>query len=103
MLRAVLLAFALTLSAVPVAAGTIDDAYAAYNSGDYKSAARLFRLLADQGNASAQYNLGLMYSNGQGVPQDYVLAHMWLNCNRPLKAALFVLVVNCHDDLNGRR
>ena len=79
MLRVILLAFALTLSAAPVAAGTIDDAYAAYNSGDYKSAARLFRPLADQGNASAQYNLGLMYNNGQGVPQDYVMAHMWLN------------------------
>ncbi|MFN2150265.1 MAG: SEL1-like repeat protein, partial [Anaerolineales bacterium] len=27
----------------------------------------------------AQYNLGLMYSKGRGVPQDYVKAHMWLN------------------------
>ncbi len=27
----------------------------------------------------AQYNLGLMYHNGQGVPQDYVHAHMWFN------------------------
>ena len=27
----------------------------------------------------AQLNLGDMYEKGQGVPQDYVLAHMWLN------------------------
>ena len=26
-----------------------------------------------------QYNLGVMYDQGQGVPQDYVLAHMWWN------------------------
>ena len=25
------------------------------------------------------YNLGLIYANGNGVQQDYVLAHMWLN------------------------
>jgi TPR repeat protein len=35
--------------------------------------------LAEQGYANAQYNLGLMYSKGQGVPQDYVRAHMWFN------------------------
>ena len=27
----------------------------------------------------AQLNLGLMYSKGHGVPQDYVSAHMWMN------------------------
>ena len=37
------------------------------------------RLAAEQGFASAQYNLGLMYANGEGVPQDYVAAHMWFN------------------------
>ena len=34
---------------------------------------------AEQGDASAQYGLGLMYSDGQGVPQDNVYAHMWFN------------------------
>ena len=28
---------------------------------------------------SAQQTLGIMYSVGQGVTQDYVWAHMWLN------------------------
>jgi len=46
---------------------------------DYKEAVRLYRLSAEQGNAFAQYNLGVRYYNGQGVPQDYVLAHMWWN------------------------
>jgi hypothetical protein len=39
----------------------------------------LYRLAADQGDASGQTKLGAMYGNGQGVPQDYVLAHMWFN------------------------
>ncbi len=32
-----------------------------------------------QGNAAAQSNLGTLYGEGQGVPQDYVLAHMWFS------------------------
>lgn len=38
-----------------------------------------YRKAAEQGNAGAQANLGLMYERGQGVPQDYAQAHMWLN------------------------
>ena len=34
---------------------------------------------ADQGIALAKFNLGIMYSRGQGVTQDYVNAHMWFN------------------------
>ena len=32
-----------------------------------------------KGHAGAQYNLGFMYDNGRGVPEDYVQAHMWFN------------------------
>ena len=32
-----------------------------------------------QGDARAQASLGAMYYHGQGVPQDYVQAHMWWN------------------------
>ena len=32
---------------------------------------------AAQGNAEAQYFLGMMYANGRGVPQDYVTARGW--------------------------
>ena len=35
------------------------------------------RITANGGNAKAQYNLGLMYANGQGVPQDYAVAVEW--------------------------
>ncbi len=37
------------------------------------------RKSAEQWYAKAQYILGLMYRNGEGVPQDYVQAHRWLN------------------------
>ena len=33
----------------------------------------------EQGYATAQSNLGNMYANGQGVPEDDVLAYMWWN------------------------
>jgi uncharacterized protein len=37
------------------------------------------RKVADQGDAYGQIFLGLMYRDGQGVPQDYIRAHMWFN------------------------
>ena len=46
---------------------------------DYAAAVSWYRKAADQGNAKAQFNLGLMYGNGQGVPQNYVQGHMWFN------------------------
>jgi uncharacterized protein len=58
-------------------AGEIEDGVAAFQRGDYATAMRLLRPLADQGNAKAQSKLGLMYENGQGVPQDYVQALFW--------------------------
>ena len=38
---------------------------------------REWKPLAEQGDAKAQARIGFMYSNGQGVPQDYVVAHLW--------------------------
>ncbi len=54
-----------------------DEGFAAYKRGDYEPALREFRPLAKQGFAGAQFNLGLMYKNGRGVPQDYVQAVRW--------------------------
>ena len=62
----------------PVAAPSqFDQGYAAYSRGDFATALSLWRPLADQGNADAQGNLGVMYANGQGVPQDYAAAVSW--------------------------
>ena len=38
-----------------------------YEQGEYKEAAVWFRKAAEQGHAKAQSNLGVMYSEGQGV------------------------------------
>ncbi len=54
-----------------------DEGVAAYDRGDYATALREWRPLAEQGNANAQLLLGLMYDNGQGVPQDYAEALQW--------------------------
>ena len=63
----------LTLGATKVWAG-FNEGWTAYNRGDYATAMREWRQLAEQGYASAQYNLGLMYRQGRGVPQDYTEA-----------------------------
>ena len=50
---------------------------AAYQCSDFATALREWTPLAKQGNADAQFNLGLMYHEGQGVPQDYKTAVKW--------------------------
>ena len=40
-------------------------------------AVKWFRLAAEQGDAQAQNNLGFMYAEGQGVPQDDAEAVKW--------------------------
>ncbi len=61
------------------AAGPLEDGLAAHERGDYATALRLFRPLGEQGNASAQFNLGVMYALGQGVPRDNIQAYMWFD------------------------
>jgi len=45
--------------------------------GDYATVLREWRPLAEQGDALAQYNLGVLYRKGRGVPQDDVQARRW--------------------------
>lgn len=54
-----------------------DEGVKAYYRGDFATALPIFRKLADQGNALAQFNLGLMYDDGKGVAQDYKEAVKW--------------------------
>lgn len=77
---AMLLVLACSLGAGPesvVAAPSIEEAEFAYERGDYTQAGRLFSPLAEQGVASAQFYLGLMYERGRGVRQDYSTALTW--------------------------
>src|ERR1019366_8139089 len=60
-------------------AGSFQDGVAARERGDYATALQLLRPLAEQGDANAQYDLGVMYGLGQRINQDYLRAHMWFN------------------------
>jgi len=49
----------------------------AFNEGDYATALNTFRPLAEQGEAQAQFKLGVMYHQGFEVEQDYEEAIRW--------------------------
>ena len=48
-----------------------EDGIKAFESSNYTKAYELFKTPAEQGNANAQYNLGVMYYSGEGVKQNY--------------------------------
>ena len=49
----------------------------AHDNEDYATALREWQPLAEQGDALAQYQVGLLYHKGRGVPQDDVQARKW--------------------------
>ena len=57
--------------------GDYEKGLDAAQSGDFATALREWKPLAEQGDASAQFNLGLMYYDGEGVPQNYKTAVKW--------------------------
>ena len=71
------LATVLALAFTPLAAQDFQKGHAAAQAGDFATALQEWTPLAEAGDASAQYNLGVMYQNGQGVPQDYAEAVKW--------------------------
>ena len=58
-------------------AGPLEEGVEAFDRGDYGTALRLLRPLAEKGNPDAQINLGNMYFDGNGVPQDYAESVSW--------------------------
>ena len=48
-------------------------------SRDLAQAAKWFRRAAERGDPDAQFNLGLLYAHGKGMPKDFVRAHMWFD------------------------
>ena len=67
----------LALLAPLYAGADFDKGVAAYEAEDYVTAAQEFKKAAEQGIAQAQYNLGVMYDNGEGVIQDDKEAVKW--------------------------
>ena len=72
-----LVAVVLYVGSMTAHAADLSAGYKAYQRGDYATALRIFRQFADQGDADAQLNLGVMYERGKGVPQDYAAAVKW--------------------------
>lgn len=63
--------------AVSAWAGDSQKGLDAYNSTDYDTALAVWQPLAESGDASSQYGLGMMYGNGFGVAMDDALAIKW--------------------------
>ena len=49
----------------------------AFQKGDYTTAAKEWRPEAEEGDPGCQFNLGLLYLDGHGVPQSYAEAVNW--------------------------
>jgi len=60
----------LVLVLAPLVLADLQAGLAAYERGDYDTALKEFRPLAEQGSVRAQLTLGFSYENGLGVPQD---------------------------------
>ena len=75
----VIIAAALLSLTLPssVAAQDYHRGYRAYSEGDYETALNEWHPLAEQGNASAQTNLGIMYQHGRGVEQNEAESVRW--------------------------
>ena len=70
------LAFGLMLNGA-VHADQFDDGFEAYGKGNYKQAHKLWLPFAEQGDASAQYNIGRMYFKGEGTQKNVKQAFNW--------------------------
>ena len=62
-----IIAVVLILSASVVQSADFQKGLDSYNKGDFKIAYNEWNQLAEQGDPRAQYNLGFMYTNGEGV------------------------------------
>ncbi len=70
----IVLAFMFSL---PVLAQNFEKGLGRFFLGDYAAALQEWRPLAEQGDVVAQNNLGMMYRDGKGAPQDYGEAAKW--------------------------
>ncbi len=76
-MKRIALAVALLVSLAALAWPGFDECKAANVRDDYETAFQECKPLAEQGDAVAQTILGLMYANGDGVPQDFAKAATW--------------------------
>ncbi len=63
-------------SLAPALAG-MEEGVGAYQRADYAAAMREFKPLAEKGDPKAQFYLGEMYGQGQGIKRDLEQAARW--------------------------
>ena len=76
--RTLLSLFLALLFSLPAHADQLQDGKAAADRGDYPAAFKLLSPLAGQGNAEAQFNLGMMYLDGKGADRDPAQGYAWI-------------------------
>ena len=72
------------LLGVPSYSADFNKGLTAAQNGDFATALKEWKPLAEQGDAKAQHNLGGMYENGIGVPQDFkeAVRFYWLSAEQ---------------------
>ena len=72
---------------------------------EFATALDLLQPLAESGDAVAQYQLGVMYANAEGVPLDYVQAAGWLRraAEQGFSRAQSILAWLCATERSARR
>ena len=79
---------ALTFGSLAARADNLQDGAKAFQGGQYSRALTLWRPLATQGNPVAQNNLGIMYLDGKGVPQNMSEAVRYLSLSAAASSSL---------------
>ena len=69
----------LSLTTATLVAADFETGLSAYEAGDFLEARELWIHSAQEGDAQAQYRLGLMLANGEGGIRDVVAAFAWLS------------------------
>ena len=97
-MRTILITLLIMLAA-PISAQDFQKGYEAAQSGDFETALKEWKPLAEGGNIVAQHNLGMMYRNGWGVSRDGNEAVRWykLSAKQGYADAQFNLGVIYHE------
>ncbi|MEC9345341.1 MAG: tetratricopeptide repeat protein [Pseudomonadota bacterium] len=76
-LKSTLLALLVALAGAGAHADVAADAFDAAQSGNYTRAMALWLPLAEDGDANAQYNVGVLFDEGLGTGVDHAAARDW--------------------------
>lgn len=78
MLKQTLIAAGIMLAPCAAIAGPFEDGMIAFGRDNSVTAVKIWRPMAEQGDAAAQHMMGFMYQHGDGVPMDSAEAARWV-------------------------